>query len=475
MKAVNFPSSGVLLLNTLIVLLALLFGLMAVVLPWWFVVTLMILPLALMVSALFPEMGLVLFVVLVSGLIPEAMSPSISLGPGKLQAHELIIGLLMVIGVFRLREKGLLTTQWSWPIYAILLCAGFGCIVAILYSGVQVRDLLQEARVQIYWLLMPLTVVLIQEPKALKRFLVGIIFVSLLVSVAVLTQFFFDIKILSTARVESLNTLTKTYSDITRSTAGGAIYWIVFSIFLVFMGAVSGRLSILAVVPLVLVMSGAVVVSFGRGVWISMLLSALLLGWMTFRLKGIIVVFVMTVVVSVSAVGAIAVVKPRIFEVAIERVASTAQEGDPNSSLGWRFVEANYAWISLARSPLIGIGLGAAYKPFERVTGSESDLLFMRYIHNSYLGVWMKMGILGLLAVLWTISQTFYLGWRMAKNASHPGLKMLAATVVAGFSAPIFTSMTQPEWLASTGITYFALMIGMLAVISRLDQRVSHA
>lgn len=470
MIAFRRPDGRSLLLNCVAVVVSVLFGLMAVVLPWWFVVALLVLPLGLLVSALFPEMGLVLVVVLVSGLLPEAMTPSISAGPGKLQAHEIVMGLLTVIGAFRVRERGLLSVRWVQPVYAILLCAFIGSVVGLVYSGAQMRDLLQEVRIQGYWLLAPMSVVLIQDARALKRFIVGILIVSFLISVAVLLQFFFNIKILSTARVENLNTLTESYSDVTRSTAGGAIYWIIFSVFIATVGAAFRDISRWIVVPLVLVMTGAIVVSFGRGIWISMLMGAILLGWMTFRSKGVFTVLVLTIVLSVSAVGALATVKPRIIEVAIDRVISTTKEGDPNSSLGWRLNEANYAWVSLSRSPVIGIGFGVAYKPFERLSGTDADFGLMRYIHNSFLGVWLKMGLLGLLAVFWIGAQTLYMGWDLSHRAVHLGYKRLAATIVASFTVPLITSMTQPEWLAPAGVTYFALMIGILAVASRLDK-----
>ena len=56
-------------------------------------------------------------------------------------------------------------------------------------------------------------------------------------------------------------------------------------------------------------------------------------------------------------------------------------------------------------NPLTGIGLG------------NFNLAHSRYAHNSYLQIWVEMGILGLFAFIWIIAQSFMAGYKKLKLA----------------------------------------------------------
>ncbi len=67
---------------------------------------------------------------------------------------------------------------------------------------------------------------------------------------------------------------------------------------------------------------------------------------------------------------------------------------ETDSSLSWRSYETKKAIKSIREAPIIGHGTGYKYHNIAQFGGS------IYYIHNNYLFIWMKMGILGLAAFI---------------------------------------------------------------------------
>jgi len=70
----------------------------------------------------------------------------------------------------------------------------------------------------------------------------------------------------------------------------------------------------------------------------------------------------------------------------------------PQENLLIRWDEIKYAWQQIAQHPVIGIGFHTSYRPqfnlYEKVANTH-------YLHNAYLWIWLKTGLLGLIAFLW--------------------------------------------------------------------------
>lgn len=444
-------------------------GLLAAVLPWWFVMALFTLPTVGILAIVAPELGLAFLLLALSGVIPQAMLPELPLGPGRLLASDLIIFALVFLAAFRFR-KGLGAASWEWlkPVFWLLVVSVIAVVVGKFIFSSPVKDVLQEARVQINWLIAPLVVLFIPNTQRLKRFSTAVVLVGLAIAGAVVFQFATGKQIIANARVEELLTLNTRYSDVTRSTAGGGIYFVLFSLLYVLALLFVRRLSILIAFPVALVLAAGIIVSFGRGIWIATAFAALLMAYFLKGKSGVMNVIVALSIAVAAALVGLAAFKPQTLEAAYARIVSTTKEGQSNSSLGWRFEEAGYAFSKIVSSPVVGIGYGTPYKPLVRLTGTEQDIALTRYIHNGYLGLWLKLGIAGLGIVMWLAWRTFRRGLNMTRRAVDPGSKALGAALTAGFTVPVITSMTQPEWLAPLGVAYFAMTIGLFCALDRL-------
>ena len=81
-----------------------------------------------------------------------------------------------------------------------------------------------------------------------------------------------------------------------------------------------------------------------------------------------------------------------------------------------RIAEYLTALGHIARSPIVGHGLGFSYV-FRSPVGFGLDEHW--YVHNDYLLVWLKQGIIGLALLVWILIASFRTGWRLR---NHPDL-----------------------------------------------------
>lgn len=449
------------------VAVALFFGLLAAVLPWWIVVAFLLLPMLIGVAILFPEYGLIILILMISGLVPEGLMPSINVGPGKILGTDLaIFGLAVVALVKASSLSGYLDARWLYlrPVLLFMLLTISGIIIGNKFYGSPIKDVFTEARSQVHWLIAFIVIYLTTDRIRLNRVIWGLVFVGIAVASAVVVQFLTGITIIQNARVEDLVSGATHYQDITRSTAGGAIYLILLPMFYLLARVLTGSINLVFPVFLLPVLAAGVLVSFGRAIWITAAIGSLGLAFLLKGSKGLAQISVILVVGVGAALVGLSIAKPQVIEAAYERVVSTAGEGAKNSSLGWRFEEAGFAINNISSSPVVGIGFGTAYKPR---LDPMADWSQVRYIHNSYLGLWMKLGIFGLFAAIWAIYIVFIKSYVLYRNTNEPEYRALAATLLVSFSVPVLTSFTQPEWLVSTGISFFAIVIGLLVSVDK--------
>ena len=454
-------------------MLAVLGGLAAAILPWWLILALVIMPVLLILGISFPEISMVAMFIMICGLVPESLAPQISIGLGVIKAHEIAILLLAALAFMRALGGAPFKTYgpWFWPVLLFFLLTVTAIVVGKL-NGATIKDALSEGRASVAWLTLFMVVSLLRTEAQLKRFVGGIVFVGVLVALALIAQFATGKSFIQNARVETLVTVNQANPDIVRSLSGGGIYFVVFSGLLLLGRLMTRSISTWIALPLLALLIAGLVVTFGRGVWIASALAALLMSYRLARLKGVLGLVATGVASGVVGLALLASFKPAVIEVAMDRVLSTTQETlGHNTSLGWRAEEARFALKRLADSPVVGIGMGVAYKPITRMNGvtiTESDEVLTRYIHNAYLGLWLKFGVLGLLAAAWFSWGTVRRGIQVLNQMVDPRYKALAAASVAAFLVPLIVSVTQPEWLTQTGITFFALMPALLICLHRV-------
>lgn len=469
---VNMAVIGVVML---VGVLAVFLGLASAVLPWWLVMGALIAPTALIIGLSLPEIGIALMLILVCGLLPAGLSPAISVGAGNIKAPELMILIFFMWALFRIGTSSPVSGYWQWllPVIFFLGLTIVSAGVAYVMFGTPPKTILADGRQFLSWLIVLPVIVLIRTERQLERLVKAIVFVGCVVATAALVQFVVGRPIIENARVEDLVTLNKS-ADVTRSIVGPGNYFLIFSMLLLLARLMTRSMSWVVALPLLGWLLAGLIVNFGRGLWIASFAGAMLLAFWLFRWRGVWRVAVAGAVGLVLSLGLLAAYKPQIIEATYDRLISSGHESlERNTTLGWRLEETNAALKKILSYPITGIGIGTSYKPAQAMNGmfvTEQDEVLTRYIHNGYLGVWLKFGVLGPIVLVVMIVGVFRRALRFGRQARDIRLKTLFLTTAAGFFVPVITCVTQPEWLSQAGISFFATIIGLQIVAHRVWQ-----
>lgn len=134
-----------------------------------------------------------------------------------------------------------------------------------------------------------------------------------------------------------------------------------------------------------------------------------------------------------------------------------------STSIGWRMDEQRHVMQAITRSPLIGLGHGAEYKTVysSLLQGFNAQL---SYIHNGYLFVWLKYGLIGLGAIALLVFTVLRLGIQSyrASPADHPRLwQAQAVTVTLLVYLP--PAMLMPLWAEFGYVMSLACLVIVLS------------
>jgi O-antigen ligase len=167
------------------------------------------------------------------------------------------------------------------------------------------------------------------------------------------------------------------------------------------------------------------------------------------------------------------------------RVTSVFTVGDTlaSASLEWRIFELDAATRSLFQHPFLGVGLGNDYRDITLLQGEASGWLWQlggnsrltRFIHDSYLYVAVKMGILALGAFIWFCVAFLVGGTRSYLRMPDSSEKLIVLAIVSSFAGLLEWVVFEAHLMHTPGMVTLGLMVGLVAVVGsrfRLDQNV---
>jgi O-antigen ligase len=298
----------------------------------------------------------------------------------------------------------------------------------------------------------------------LKRLVKGLWVIGIIFSIGQVIQSFFGILIFGQGVVGVVKTVGQVYAGLYRSQSSG-ITFSIFAFYMVVTGYLLKTNNATKMLPLTFLFVMAILTSFGRGIWATTLLG---IGTMSLSLgfkKGIKLIGSFSIMLVIG-IGIVGVIKPQSVLALKDRALSASDDAEHGSSLNWRFYENKMAMIKLTQYPILGIGLGTAYRP-----PAISDVApeQVRYVHNGFLYMTLKLGPLSLIALAWIVIAFF----RLARNLLRAKLPTKHKTVViasiALFTQLLVLSITQPEFLMmSWGIGVLAALIGILGAMKSL-------
>jgi O-antigen ligase len=353
-----------------------------------------------------PELIFLGYLIVRSTIIDENILPRLSIGVGRLVFTDLFLLYLFAIVLIRLLAEPnfkIIHTVLDLPILAFVGIALLSSLLAILQSRVTIYDSLGDIRITISYLLFFPVVYLIRGDQQLQVIFKGIIILAGIVALTMIAQFIFGESIhILPGRVETLGTEGVSFMGVTRIIPPGeSLVFVAFITLTVLIAVDKLQWKNIWIVLLWGLSGVGVVLTFKRNLWIAVLISMFLLAllsWGKVRLKmvvGILLVFTVATFVFLPFLSQPGSEIYKLAIGAIDRIASLGNPQtyeDPNSSLRWRDFETQYALPQIISHPILGLGLGARYRPF--VPGKDSLLNnLQRFIHNGHLGIMVKSGL----------------------------------------------------------------------------------
>jgi O-antigen ligase len=213
-----------------------------------------------------------------------------------------------------------------------------------------------------------------------------------------------------------------------------------------------------------------ILVSLNRNMLVGLLVGIVLAGLLaTQRGRFAAVLTVASVVLIVSLAGAEASGAFRESNI-VERVLSltTVSELESSSTVSDREKENSLALGVLSRSPVEGIGWGV---PYGRVitTWEDGELRTEEplFIHNQYLGVWLRTGILGFAGFVAALVLSALYGGRWLRQRRESEDAWLGAGVITAVTALAISSLVHIYVLHPSFAPVLAGVIALAAVLRR--------
>jgi hypothetical protein len=446
---------------------AIFIGLAVSMLPWIYTLTLAVGLTTFVLAILNPFAGVVCVLILALEVVPNNLQPRLPLLGGRFQLYDMLLLLLVVVLFSRalINKKPVLSSLglMLFPLIYLLAC--------ILTSVIFVKyffpnsALLSEGRAHIMWLMLPLVALSVETTKHLKYLVFCVCAMGIVVSVYVVLQSLLEIQIMTGARVEALDNSLN--SDVIRSIAGGGVYFIAFTLLFTLNRTFDRRIKWWLAFPLCLILLSGLAVQFGRGVWVATLIGLAMSALLHRGAYGLVRTALAASLIGSVLLSVATIWQPRLAEAFVQRAAGTLQEVESGGSFNWRRMENRAALLHIEKRPLTGVGIGGEYKDTVSARGSFS--IETTYIHNAYLYFPLKMGIHAVfIPVFFVLAfsitvRRYFIRWGSMSDRG------LIAAVVGGFTVPIITSWTQPEWSAPQGIAALCSLMGTALLMSRLE------
>lgn len=441
--------------------------------PFWVLVALAALPFGILALKR-SEFALLGILLATSSIVYEELLPVISTPIGSLHITDVL--LLALLGLIIIRrmlkpELNIIRTPLDWPLLAFYGVTLLSTFVAIHGSSVEVEMARRAIRVVTYYLTFFIVTNLVREDHQLHFLVRGMLILATVVAAAMVAQFLLGESLhLFPGRVESLQTQGVSYVDITRILPPGQSIVVVAFITITVILVLGGRRPLNILVFLQWGLLGlAVLLSFTRTFWVQAGLAILFL---TFLVSGRGMVKLMTrslVVLLFAAPLLLFVFDNRdsrfagLITASYERLATLGSSKTVGEdSLQWRYVENEYVLPQILSHPLLGLGLGARYRPFDwridRIDYHARGWDPRRYIHNAHFWIIMMAGPLAYLCLVW-LSVVFLLRgfkyWRLIPDLRMRGYVLSFSLIYLGVLLGAIVSPMFMQW-------YWTPVIGIL-------------
>ncbi len=426
------------------------------------------------------EAFIILFLVITSTVFELMEFPTVPIQVGDLYFSDILI-ILLLIGRLLKRvtlRVDIIPKSMGYPVLAFILVAAFAFIYSIIGSDVSISRAGVDFRNFFHLSLFFLVMYYVKNQRQLKSMMLGIGIVGSALAIMQLMQWIigYEHNFLS-CRVEAVVTAGREYEKVARVMFPGTSI-ILFTLntiiaVYIFKGLqLRWRMLLIAATTL---LSFAMLATFSRALWVAVLIGSLLIVFFARRKlttypRILLLVVGAALLITLGLRAKILqtdIVKDVIYSRSLSTVSAIRNLRD--DTLYMRFMEYHYAWKKITENPLLGIGFGTAYRPnifgnveYER----ESNGTF---VHNGYLAIQLRMGLLGSLVFLWLMLTFFYRVLSRWKKIKEPFYRAVVVGIAASILGVLIFNITTSAFLYIYWISMAAVGMGIAEKIYQFE------
>lgn len=431
-----------------------------------------------------PEIALLGILIATSSIVFEDRLPLIPIGVGSLHIPDVI--LLALLGLIILRwlvepSFKMVRTPLDWPLLSFYSVALLSTFIAIFRSSVAFSIGFREVRVVTYYLTFFIVTNLVREDRQLFLLLRGLFLLATIVAAVMIAQFLLGESVrLMPGRIETLSTQSMSHEGIARILPPGQ------SLILVAFIATTATLVLDKFRPMNMfrflqwgLLGLAVLLTFNRSFWVGVSLGLCILAYL---IKGQdrqrLVGWALVVMFLVPAILLLVFVAPEsraasLVSASLERLG-TLGSGKTlgESSLQHRYVEYEYALPQITPPSLIGLGMGARYRPWDpradwKGPDDSSSFDGRAYIHNGHLWMLLKSGLLGYLCLVWLSFAFLLRGFKYWRRIPNPQMRGIVLGFTLTYLGVLIGAVVNPMFMQWFWTPVIGIMMGINEIVLR--------
>jgi O-antigen ligase len=432
-----------------------------------------------------PEIALLGILVATASIGFEDRLPVLSVGINLQMPDILLLGLLGFIAVrwLAVPEFRIVRTPLDRPLLVFFGVTLFSTLVGIVRSSVEYDQAINATRIFSYYLTFFVVTNLVRERRQLNFLLNGIFLLATIVAVAMIGQYLLgdSVQLLQGQGGGAFETQGRFEASARVAPPGLSIVLVsLVTSFCILVLEKFRPMGLLRCLQCGL-LGMAFLVTFLRSYWAGLIAVILLMGFLVrgadrrrllgLGLWGLLVMFTAVLVMQVVFVSAADSRVSRLVDAAWARYGTLGRSGTfqgGDATVEFRKFERRYAYPAIASNPVLGLGMGAAYRPLDfRLDYRDAQGLhdLTRLIHNGHLTVLLQSGLLGYLSLMW-LSVAFLMrgfrNWRKIPNGRMRGV-VLGFTLV--YLAVFIAAMGNSSFMLWCWTPVIGIIMGINEVV----------
>jgi O-antigen ligase len=405
----------------------------------------------------YPEFIILLIIGCVSRLLPAQFNYYLEVaGRGFFLTDFLFFSLLAVMFLKLLADI---------PLLVLGVAVITGAATATFIHNINFSDTTPEARILLYYLIFFPVTNLIRSKGQLNRLVRGLFLIGILMALVMIVQAIFgtSINLIDKSTLMGSGELVRFFNP------GFLLVHLTLMVLLCGLALRVDHHRRYLKLALIIVLGIALLLTLGRNLLVS---TALSLGVLAFLLRKrqlprLVVNGIFIAAAAFGIFGAIQIlgIVPNIFRyfsLYISRFTQlfTANLLSPEDNLGWRWNEILFAWPKLMDNPILGIGLHTPYRPPFYVGDKITN-----FIHNAYLMLWLRTGLLGLIAFLWLSFRFLSRGFRYWRSISDRLAREIVLGLTLGYLSMVISNLVAPTLVSDLNTALIGVILGINEVI----------